>query len=62
MTMARLHGKTSHRALAGIDPWDHCAAPIEVVQQRFSIPPRGRKPEYPDPAVIQTLQKGPSSN
>jgi len=31
-----------------IDPWDHFADPLEVVRERFAIPPRGRDPEYPD--------------
>ena len=31
--------------LAGIDPWDHFAAPLEQVRQRFNVLPRGRAPE-----------------
>ena len=31
-----------------MDPWTHFADPINVVRERFSIPARGRKPDYPD--------------
>lgn len=34
--------------ISAIDPWDHFSDPLEEVRQRFSIPPRGREPEYPD--------------
>ena len=30
-----------------IDPWDHFADPLSMVREGFSIPPRGRAPEYP---------------
>lgn len=30
-----------------IDPWTHFADPLEDVRERFSIPARGRAPEYP---------------
>ena len=33
--------------LAGIDPWDHFAEPLEAVRQRFNVVPRGREPEWP---------------
>lgn len=33
--------------LAGIDPWDHFAEPLEAVRQRFNVLPRGREPEWP---------------
>lgn len=91
MTVARLRGEPSERALAGIaairdhllqvtcerrqldpdrvfagfehgchvntdlirniDPWDHFSDPLEVVRDRFAIPARGRKAEYPKPAL-----------
>ncbi|QNJ26213.1 hypothetical protein SynSYN20_01889 [Synechococcus sp. SYN20] len=31
-----------------IDAWAHFADPIEIVRKRFSIPARGRHPEYPN--------------
>ena len=56
------HGShVSSDLIADIDPWEHFADPIEIVRQRFSIPLRGRQPEYPDPAVIQTQQDTTSS-
>jgi len=33
--------------LAGIDPWDHFAEPLDAVRQRFNVVPRGREPEWP---------------
>ena len=42
------HGShVSSNLIKDIDPWTHFADPIEVVRERFSIPARGRMPEYP---------------
>lgn len=37
--------------IAGIDPWQHFAEPLEVVRQQFNVLPRGREPEWADPAT-----------
>jgi hypothetical protein len=41
------HGShVSCNLIKDIDPWTHFAEPLEDVRQRFSIPARGREPEY----------------
>ena len=37
--------------IAGIDPWDHFADPLDAVRQRFNVLPRGRAPEWPEPIM-----------
>ena len=48
------HGsQVSTDLIRDIDPWDHFADPLIVVRERFSIPPRGRNPDYPDLGSIE---------
>ena len=33
--------------IAGINPWEHFADPLDQVRERFNVRPRGREPEWP---------------
>ncbi|MDB4639222.1 ubiquinone biosynthesis protein COQ4, partial [bacterium] len=46
------HGShVSCNLIKDFDAWAHFADPIEIVRKRFSIPARGRHPEYPNKEV-----------